>query len=32
MLDLKNYESLGAGRRDALERWADESCLIEADR
>src|SRR5437899_12420835 len=32
MLDLKNYESLGAERRGALERWADETCLIEADR
>src|SRR5437870_6134171 len=32
MLDLKNYESLGAALRDALERWADETCLIEADR
>src|SRR5256712_2982822 len=32
MLDLKNYESLGAALRNALERWADETCLIEADR
>ena len=32
MLDLKNYESLGAALRDALERWPDEICLIEADR
>src|SRR3989441_4723477 len=32
MLDLKNYESLGAALRNAQERWADETCLIEADR
>ncbi len=32
MLDLRNYESLGAALRDALERWPDEICLIEADR
>ena len=32
MLDLKNYESLGAALRNAPERWADETCLIEADR
>jgi long-chain acyl-CoA synthetase len=32
MLDLKQYESLGAALRDALERWPDEICLIEADR
>src|SRR5467141_423051 len=32
MLDLKNYESLGAALRNALERWAGETCLIEADR
>ncbi len=32
MLDLKNYSCLGAALRDALERWADEVCLIESDR
>lgn len=32
MLDLRQYESLGAALRDALERFADEICLIEADR
>jgi long-chain acyl-CoA synthetase len=32
MLDLKQYGSLGAALRDALERWPDEVCLIEADR
>ena len=32
MLDLSKYESLGAALRDALERWPDEVCLIEADR
>ncbi len=32
MLDLKQYSGLGAALRDALERWPDEVCLIEADR
>jgi long-chain acyl-CoA synthetase len=32
MIDLKKYESLGAALRDALARWPDEICLIEADR
>jgi len=32
LLDLKNYTSLGAALRDALERWPGEVCLIEADR
>jgi long-chain acyl-CoA synthetase len=32
MLDLRQYESLGAALRDALERWPGELCLIEADR
>jgi long-chain acyl-CoA synthetase len=32
MLDLTQYESLGAALRDALDRWPDEVCLIEADR
>jgi len=32
MLDLSQYNSLGAALRDALERWPEEICLIEADR
>src|SRR5229473_40849 len=32
MLDLKQYDSLGAALRGALNRWPDEVCLIEADR
>jgi len=32
MLDLRQYSSLGEALRDGLERWADEVCLIEADR
>ena len=32
MLDLSQYSSLGDALRDALERWPDETCLIEADR
>jgi long-chain acyl-CoA synthetase len=32
VLDLSQYESLGAALREALERWPDETCLIEADR
>ncbi|MGH9508528.1 MAG: AMP-binding protein, partial [Terriglobales bacterium] len=32
MLDLARYSCLGAALRDALERWPDEVCLIEADR
>jgi long-chain acyl-CoA synthetase len=32
MLDLKQYDSLGAALRAALDRWPDEVCLIEADR
>ncbi|MBI4164959.1 MAG: AMP-binding protein [Acidobacteria bacterium] len=32
MLNLQQYDSLGAALRDALERWPDEICLIEADR
>ncbi|HEV2422415.1 MAG TPA: AMP-binding protein [Candidatus Acidoferrales bacterium] len=32
MLDLREYASLGAALRAALARWADEICLIEADR
>jgi long-chain acyl-CoA synthetase len=32
MLDLSRYQSLGDALRDATEKWADETCLIEADR
>ncbi len=32
MLDLSQYDSLGAALRDALDRFADQLCLIEADR
>jgi long-chain acyl-CoA synthetase len=32
MLDLNQYSCLGAALRDALERWPNELCLIEADR
>src|SRR5262245_33184410 len=32
MLDLTRYQSLGAALRDATEQWANETCLIEADR
>src|SRR5260221_2624126 len=32
MLDLRQYASLGAALKDALERWPNEPCLIEADR
>jgi long-chain acyl-CoA synthetase len=32
MLNLREYSSLGAALRAALERWPDEICLIEADR
>jgi len=32
MLDLSKYDSLGAALREALDRWPDEVCLIEADR
>ena len=32
MLDLRQYESLGTALRDALDRWPNEVCLIEADR
>ncbi len=32
MLDLSRYESLGAALGDALETFAGETCLIEADR
>ena len=32
MLNLSKYQSVGAALRDALDRFADEVCLIEADR
>ena len=32
MLNLANYSSVGAALKDAMERFADEVCLIEADR
>jgi len=32
MLDLRQHASLGAALKDALERWPNETCLIEADR
>ncbi len=32
MLDLRQYAGLGAALKDALERWPNETCLIEADR
>ena len=32
MLDLTKYQSIGEALRDALDQYADEVCLIEADR
>ena len=32
MLDLSKYQSVGAALKDALDEFADEVCLIEADR
>ena len=32
MLDLKNYQSIGEALKDALNQFANETCLIEADR
>jgi long-chain acyl-CoA synthetase len=32
MLDLSKYQSIGAALKDALDQFADEVCLIEADR
>jgi long-chain acyl-CoA synthetase len=32
MLDLRQYASVGAALSAALERWPNETCLIEADR
>jgi long-chain acyl-CoA synthetase len=32
MLDLSKYQSIGAAMKDAFDQFADETCLIEADR
>ncbi|HEV2490330.1 MAG TPA: AMP-binding protein [Candidatus Acidoferrales bacterium] len=32
MLDLRQYSSLGSALRAALDRWPNQTCLIEADR
>jgi long-chain acyl-CoA synthetase len=32
MLDLSKYQSIGGALKDALKQFADETCLIEADR
>src|SRR6185503_4259369 len=32
MLNLDQYSCLGAALQDALDRWPNETCLIEADR
>ena len=32
MLDLEKYQSIGEALKDALTQFADETCLIEADR
>jgi long-chain acyl-CoA synthetase len=32
MIDLAKHESLGSALREALDKFADETCLIEADR
>jgi len=32
MLDLSKYQSLGAALKDALDQFANETCLIESDR
>ena len=32
MLNLDQYNSLGAALREALDRWPNETCLIESDR
>lgn len=32
MLDLSQYQSMGAALKDALDKFAEEICLIEADR
>ena len=32
MLDLQQYQSIGQALKDALDQFANETCLIEADR
>ncbi len=32
MLDLSKYQSIGAALKDALDKFADDTCLIESDR
>ena len=32
MLDLSKYQSIGGALKDAVEVFANETCLIEADR
>ena len=32
MLNLDQYNCLGAALREALDRWPNETCLIESDR
>src|SRR6202171_57094 len=32
MLDLRQYASLGAALKDALERWPNETCVIQPER
>ena len=32
MLDLSKYQSVAAALKDALDKFADETCLIESDR
>ena len=32
MLDLTKYSSIGAALKDAVEKFANETCLIESDR
>ncbi len=32
MIDLAQHSSLGSALREALDKFADETCLIEADR
>jgi long-subunit acyl-CoA synthetase (AMP-forming) len=32
MVDLNRHQSLGSALREALDRFAEETCLIEADR
>jgi hypothetical protein len=32
MLDLDQHQSIGSALREALDRWPNETCLIESDR